>query len=159
MRRFVTKLSDFLDWVAGWVLMATIFLVVGNILLRFFGHPIEGTYEWVGFLTAAVISLALPYCAVQQGHITVTFFVDRLSPRLQVIVDLITGLLSVAFLVLAFWESIVYGTNMAINGEVTLTTQTPFYPFIYLLGLSLLVLALVVLIGAFESFNKKEVGK
>lgn len=158
MQRFVTRLSQYLDWAAGWALVATMLLVVGNILLRLFGRPIEGTYEWVGFLTATAIGLALAYCAVQQGHIAVTFLVDKLPPRLQAVIDLITGLLAVAFLVLAFWESVVYGTSMAISGEVALTTQTPFYPFIYLIALGLLVLALVLLVGLLEPL-KKVVGK
>lgn len=158
MQRFVTRLSQYLDWAAGWALVATMLLVVGNILLRLFGRPIEGTYEWVGFLTATAIGLALAYCAVQQGHIAVTFLVDKLPPRLQAVIDLITGLLAVAFLVLAFLESVVYGTSMAISGEVALTTQIPFYPFIYLIALGLLVFALVVLVGLLEPF-KKVVGK
>ena len=58
-----------------------------------------------GFLTAAAIGLALAYCAVQEGHIAVTFFVDRLAPGYQATIDFIVKLLSVAFLVLAFGKA------------------------------------------------------
>ena len=50
MQKFASKFSECLDWLAGWVLMGSMLLVVCNILLRLFDRPIEGTYEWVGFL-------------------------------------------------------------------------------------------------------------
>lgn len=145
MQKFASRLSEYLDWLAGWVLMGSMLLVVCNILLRLFDRPIEGTYEWVGFLSAAAIGLALAYCAVQEGHIAVTFFVDKLAPGRQATIDFVVKLLSVAFLVLAFWESLLYGASMKASGEVALTTKVPFYPFIYLIALGLLVMALVIL--------------
>ncbi|MBC7347484.1 MAG: TRAP transporter small permease [Clostridia bacterium] len=134
--------------------MALMLLVVGNIVLRLFGHPIEGTYEFVGFFAAAAIGLALAYCAVQQGHIAVTFLVDKLAPKHQAVIDLIIGLLALAFLVLAFWETVAYGTTMVISGEVALTTQVPFYPFIYLIAFGLFAFALVILVGLLKPLKK-----
>jgi TRAP-type C4-dicarboxylate transport system permease small subunit len=145
VQKFASRLSEYLDWLAGWVLMGSMLLVVCNILLRLFDRPIEGTYEWVGFLTAAAIGLALAYCTVEEGHIAVTFFVDKLAPGCQAAIDFVVKLLSVAFLVLAFWESLLYGASMKASGEVALTTKVPFYPFIYLIALGLLVMALVIL--------------
>ncbi|MEW5899482.1 MAG: TRAP transporter small permease, partial [Bacillota bacterium] len=104
MARFVTKLSQILDRIAGWALVATMVLVVGNIILRLFKRPIEGTYEWVGFLTTLVIGLAVAYCAVHNGHIAITFLTERLSPRVQAGIDLAVGLISLAFLLLVSWQ-------------------------------------------------------
>lgn len=154
MQKFASKCGEYLDWIAGWALMGVMLLVVSNILLRLFGRPIEGTYEWVGFLTAAAIGLSLAYCAVQKGHIAVTFFVDKLAPRQQAAIDLVINLLSVAFLVLAFWESLLYGNSMKVSGEVALTTKIPFYPFIYLIAFGLLALALVILADIFKPRRK-----
>ena len=134
--------------------MAVMLLVVSNIILRLWGRPIEGTYEWIGFITAASIGLSLAYCAVQKGHIAVTFFVDKLAPRQQAGIEIIINLVSILFLLLAFWEGILYGKSMKISGEVALTTKVPFYPFIYLIAFGLLVLALVILVELFEAGRK-----
>lgn len=152
--RLVQGLSRNLDRVAGWALVATMLLVVGNIILRLLGRPIQGTYEWVGFLTALAIGLALAQCAVQDGHIAVTFLVDKLAPRAQAVVVFCGGAVSVAFLAFAAWEIGRYATSMVRSGEVAMTTQVPFYPFIYLIAFGFLVFCLIVFTGLREPIRK-----
>lgn len=154
MARFVTKLSQILDRIAGWVLVATMVLVVGNIILRLFKRPIEGTYEWVGFLTTLVTGLAVAYCAVHNGHIAITFLTERLSSRTQAVIDFVIGLISLGFLILVSWQLAGYATTMIGSGEVALTTRVPFYPFIYLAAFGFLIYCLVVLVNLGEAVRK-----
>lgn len=136
------------------MLVATMVLVVGNIILRLFKRPIEGTYEWVGYLTTLVIGLAVAYCAVNNGHIAITFLTERLSSRTQAVIDLVIGLISLGFLVLVSWQLTGYATTMVGNGEVAPTTGVPFYPFIYLAAFGFLVYCLVVLVNLGEAVRK-----
>ncbi|MCL6446861.1 MAG: TRAP transporter small permease [Armatimonadetes bacterium] len=154
MARFVTKISQILDRIAGWALVATMVLVVGNIILRLFKRPIEGTYEWVGFLTTLVIGLAVAYCAVSNGHIAITFLTERLSPRVQAGIDLAVGLVSLGFLLLVSWQLTGYAASMIQSGEVAPTTNVPFYPFIYLAAFGFLVYCLVILVDLGEAARK-----
>ena len=97
----VTGFSRVLDRIAGLCLVSVMVLIVTNILFRvFLKRPILGTYEFAGFLTATVIGLALAYCAVQNGHIAVTFVMDRLSSRVQAFVDAAMNLCAFLFWVL-----------------------------------------------------------
>lgn len=151
----VTGLSLVLDKLAGLCMVAMMVLVVANILLRVLvKRPILGTYEYVGFLAAALIGLALAYCAVQNGHIAVSFIVDRFSPKIQAVVDIVVNVTALCFWSLAAWYVGKYAHSMSVNGVVSPTTQMPFYPFVYLVAFGLLVLCLVLLVRLIESIKK-----
>ncbi len=151
----ITMVSKFLDKIAGWIMVATMALIVGNILLRsFLKQPILGTYEYAGFLTALIIGLSLAYCAVQNGHIAVTFIAERFSRGVQYVIDVVIGIISFIFLSLATWHTGKYAYSMVLSGEVAPTTKTPFYPFIYLVAFGLCMLSLVVLFKLIELIRK-----
>lgn len=149
----VTALSRALDFIAGIILAATVFLVVANILGRaLFARSILGTYEMVGFLTAAVVGLALSRCALENGHIAVGFVVDKLPENLQKYIDLVVGIPALIFLSVVAYNIFVTGYLVAESGEVSPTTQIIFYPFIYLVGTGFAVLALAVLVNLCRQF-------
>lgn len=151
----VTGLSRLLDKIAGLCLVAVMALIVANILLRaIFKSPILGTIDYATFLTAVMIGLSLAYCAVQSGHIAVDFVVERLPLKMQAAIDMVMGLLSLVFWSLCVWQTGVYANRTALTGVVSSTTQTPVYPFIYLVDLGLLALCLVLLVRTVESCRK-----
>ncbi|MDD2554144.1 MAG: TRAP transporter small permease [Desulfotomaculaceae bacterium] len=158
MKRFsvlVTGLSRVLDQVAAFFLVATMLLVVVNILLRvLFKAPIFGAYEYVGLLTALVIGLALAQCSVQNGHIDVSLVVDLFPARLRDVVGVFINFISMCFLAASSWYVGAYARSMYDSGLVTPTTQTPIYPFVYLIALGLLVYSLVLLVRSIEYIIK-----
>jgi len=152
---FVTTLSRVLDMFAGLCMVAIMTLVVSNIILRVvFNQPILGTYEYVGFLTALVIGLALANCAVQNGHIAVDFVVERFPAKAQAITDIVINSVSLGFWCLASWQLLVYAASTVDKGLVSQTTQTPLYPFIYLVSLGFFALCLVMLVKLFDSIKR-----
>lgn len=151
----ITLISKFLDKIAGWTMVATMILIVGNILLRsIIKQPILGTYEYAGFLTALIIGLSLAYCAVQNGHIAVTFIAEKFPPIIQFVIDAAMNIISFIFLSLASWHTGKYAYSMILSGEVSPTTKTPFYPFIYLVTFGLSMLSLVVLFKLIEFIRR-----
>ena len=154
MEKIVNLFARELDRVAQWAIVILMALVITNIVLRFAWRPLLGTYEFVSFLSAVVISFALAYCAVQKGHIAVTLVVDRLPPRGQAIVDVIINAVSIIFLGLTVWQITLYATDMVLSGEVSPTTKTPFYPFVYGVALGFLFLCLVLLVDLLKSINR-----
>lgn len=151
----ISMISKVFDKIAGWCMVATMALIVGNILLRsLIKQPILGTYEYVGFLTALIIGLSLAYCAVQNGHIAVTFIAEKFSPGVQYVTAIIIDIFSFIFLSLATWHTGKYAYSMILSGEVSPTTKMPFYPFIYLVTLGLFMLSLVVLFKVIERIKK-----
>lgn len=162
MKRFtglVTSFSRTLDQLAGFCMVAVMMVVVGNVLLRaIFKSPILGAYEYVGYLTALMISLALAYCAVQNAHIAVGIVVDRLSRRSQGFVDLAVHTLGLVFWLAAAWHLVQHGRGLAASGVVSATAQIPFYPFVYLVAAGLLALSLVLLVKLVEALVSVRAG-
>lgn len=147
----VTKLARGMDVIAQWAMVTMMALAVVNIALRLFRRPILGTYEFISFLAAVAISFTLAYCAIQRGHIAVTMFVERLKPQSRATVDIIVNLIGVIFFAFTAWQLGLYATDMVVSGEVSPTTQTPFFPFVYGVAFSFLTLCLVLLVDLFHA--------
>ena len=153
--KFIGKITEFLDQIAGLAILAVMLLTVANILLRVtVGTPILGTYEYIGFLTVIIIGLALAHCAFQNGHIAVEFIMDKFPEKARLPIDFFTHLLSVIFLALASFHIAQYARSMVLTGVVSPTTQTPFYPFVYLAALGLAALCAVLLVRMLKITQK-----
>ncbi len=155
LKGLAESLSQVLDKLAGFCMVAVMGLVVSNIILRaVFNRPILGTYDYVGFLTALVIGLALANCAFKNGHIAVSFVVEHFPAKAQAGVDVVVNSLSLFFWGLVSWQLWVYAGSTINKGLVSPTTQTPLYPFIYLVSLGFFALCLVLLVKLFESVKR-----
>jgi TRAP-type C4-dicarboxylate transport system permease small subunit len=143
----IVRISRYLDYLAGLILAFTAVLVVANILGRvLLKRPILGTYEMVGFLTAAVVGLALARCAIENSHIAITFVTDKLPVRIRKIIAVVIDLPAMIFLLFAAYNIFAYGSRMAASGVVSSTTQLAFHPFIYLVAIGFFMLAMTVLL-------------
>lgn len=145
MWRMLEKVTGSLDWVAGWIVLATMLLVAGNVVLRPFDYPIPGTYEWTGFLTALTIGLALAHCAARGGHTIITMFVDLLPRRVAKIDRIVVRVLTSGFLIMAAWRVAIYADVTWKSGEVAPTTKIPFHPIMFAVAAGILMYAIVEL--------------
>jgi len=161
---FVKGVSSILDKLAQICLFSVMLLIVSNIILRVvFNHPILGTYEMVGYLTALGIGFALAYCAFQNGHIAVSFIMEKFPQKFQSSVDILVNAVS-----LIFWAGAVFylgnfGQAMKMKGLVSPSAEIPVYPFIFLIALGILGLSMVLLfkllISCREVFGTIPAGK
>jgi TRAP-type C4-dicarboxylate transport system permease small subunit len=111
-------------------------LTVSDVVLRFFRHPIVGTFEVVGFCGAIVIGFALPLTTWQRGHIFVDILTQKMSKGAKKWLDLSTRVLCIALFAVIGWNLFIYSHKLMTSGEVSLTIQLPFYPFAYGVGVS-----------------------
>lgn len=144
LKQMIEKISQFLDNLAGWGIVVTMILVVVNILLRIIlKSPIDGIYEYVGYITAVVIGFGLAWCAIQKSHVAIEFIVEKLPQKVQTVISTVTGLMVLVFLLFAGYQVFCLGLKVLSSGEVSATARIPFYPFIFLVALGFIVLALV----------------
>lgn len=139
------QLSRILFAVAGAAIVGMMLLTCADIVLRLFRRPIPGTYELVSFLSAVSVAFAMAHTSVQKGHIAVSVLVQLLPQRWQALVDSVTTSLSILLFALLAWQSSLYGASLQMSGEVSLTLQLPFYPFVYGIALSSAAVCLVLL--------------
>lgn len=152
--RVALKISLFFDYIARWTWMALMLVVVGNIIMRMFGRPIRGTFEYVEFLTALAIGLSLAYCAVKEGHISASFLVEKFNEKIQTILQILIDLLVMSFLGFAFWRLNAYAINLRLTNQVAQTTEIHHYYFVHIIALGFLVYALVSLGSLIDNTKK-----
>ncbi len=133
------------NWISSFLIVVMMLLTCADVVLRFFRHPIPGTYEIVGLLGALVISFSLAYTSEKKGHIAVEFLVKRLPARLQNLINAFNLAIATVLFSLITKESFLYAGELKSAGEVSLTLHMPIYPYIYgvALGCGLFSLLLV----------------
>ena len=58
-----------------------------DVVGRFFGHPVFGSVELVGFMATLTVVLALPYTHQARAHIGVEIVMRLLPERVQAVVE------------------------------------------------------------------------
>ena len=143
MEQRFNRVTQLLDRIAGCVLGLSVAFCTLNVLMRYFWRPIPGTFEIISYLMAVVVSFALAHCGVKKSHIAVEFVIERLPSRTQLIVGGVTDILFAGFLAVASWRSVIYAMNIYHSGELSPTLNIPFYPFIFVVAVGLLMLCIV----------------
>ena len=126
----------------------------------FFSHfkPIAGTYELISFLGTVSAAFAMAHTSLEKGHVAVSLVVRLLPERVQGLIGSVTDFFGFFFFALIAWRSALYGNHLRASGEVSLTLQLPFYPFVYGIGFASAAVCLVLLTD-FSKNAAKAVGK
>lgn len=135
-------------------LVAMMAVIVANIIKRFFGTFLWGTYDLVGVMSAVLVSFALAYAALTGSHITIEFLTSRFSRRVQATLEIFNSAISIGIWALVGWASAHFAREMWLKGEVTETLKFPVFPFRYIWVFALLVLCLVLLRDLFNAFRQ-----
>jgi len=142
------------DWIAGMVLTALAGFIIANIIARLFKVAIPSNQDYVGLLGGILVALSIAYCQVQEGHVFISFVVDRFRPRTQAVVNTITSIVGVVLFMVLAWRCGVWGTETwTIHQEVGLT-GLPLYPFVYVVGFGSFLLALVLIVDVYRYLVK-----
>ncbi|MCF8142777.1 MAG: TRAP transporter small permease [Deltaproteobacteria bacterium] len=157
MNRF-EKLANWLAskayWVAGGAIVFMMLLTCADIILRLFRMPIPGTYELVCFMGAVAVAFAMAHTSNENGHVAVSLVIRLLPNRIQGAVEVITNFFVLILFILIAWRSVLYAESLRVTGEVSLTLKLPFYPFIYSIAFSAMIVCLVKIMDIYKSFLK-----
>jgi len=108
----------------------------------------------VGFLGVVVIAFAIAHTQVLHGHIEVEFLTERLPKTAQKVLACIIYLFGMVLFALLTWASFNYGHSLQVCGEVSMTQEIPFYPFIYAMALCFISVFLVLLVQLLRTVVK-----
>ena len=153
------ELARILYWVAGISIVSMMVLTCADVALRFCVtvyhathweflvplRPIAGTYELVCYMATVAVAFAMAHTTVEKGHVAVSFVVNLLPEKTQSIIATITNSCGLLFFILLTWQSVLYGSHLKASGEVSLTLQLPFYPFVYGIAFSAFAVCPVIL--------------
>ncbi len=144
--KILEKPAVLLQRFGGWVLALMMFLTAGDVFLRnLFNKPILGAFEITECMMAVMVASGLAYVSVIKSQIRVEVLFSRLPQRVQKTLTVITDFLGLCFCSLLSWRALVYlvGEYEADTRLGALLIPTP--PFIAVVALGWLLLALVLL--------------
>jgi TRAP-type C4-dicarboxylate transport system permease small subunit len=136
---FVKKFTKYISWVGCMVLVAMMLLTVVDVVLRWMRMGITGTFELMSFGGALVVGFAIAQTSVDGAHVSVDVVTQLLGKRANVVLSVITRVMSIVFFLLLGWGLFLKGNELFASGEVSLTLHVPFYPVAYALALSSVV--------------------
>lgn len=131
--------------VAGAALIATMLILVANIVMRTLDAPLNGTFELISMTAVVIFGLALGEAQTHQAHVSIDLLVKRLRKRARLLVGVAVTIVSGALFVQLATSLVIYGLNLRAEGAATESLAIPVWPsaLIVVLGIGGLVLALV----------------
>ena len=126
----------------------SVFVMIGttcaDVILRRFGHPVNGAYDIVKIAGAISLASALPYTTAVKGHVAIEYFFHKLNHTSRIVVDSICRLLTIALFAFLGWRSILYGNELHANHQVTQTLQLPIFWLPWVIAFCCFVVMLVI---------------
>ena len=153
-KKYVLLAAEKLDLIAAAAIVAMMSLTCADVILRIFRKPIPGTYEIVSFLGAIAVSFAVAHTSADKGHVAVSLIVRVLPQKIQGGVEAIVALLSMLLFGLISWQSLNYGNDCRLSGEVSSTLELPLHPVIYGVAFGAGVVCLVLLVDFINAIEK-----
>jgi len=140
---------------AGVLLCAMMAITVVHVIGRyFFSHPIFGQSEIVGLLQVVIVSLSGAYTVILRRHVTIGLVVDRLPARQQAYWDVVAYLISVAFTLLAAWQTFMYASRLLQQGKTTDMLKIAIAPFYYVIAFGWFLLSVGIVLVLVDSVRK-----
>ena len=125
--------------------------VIGRYL---FNAPINGTMERGQLMLALMVFLSWGYTQIKKGHVNVELFVSHFPPRLRIITDLITTLVTLALFIGIVWQSAIMALETHKTGEVVYVIHWPLAPFQFFVPLGGIVLCLVLVAEIIQNVHQ-----
>lgn len=147
-RSWIDVIVDFGEVMASISVVLILVLVCAEVFFRLFNRSTMVADELGAYLNAAVVFLGMSYTLREGGFIRIEAIYERLSGAALRLVDILCGLISLAFAaVLAWFIWLHIGYAYSMNTRSTSILQTPEYvpQSLMLVGLVMLVLQLLVL--------------
>lgn len=161
-------MARYMYYIAGLAIVIMMLITTTDVFLRFcvtlhalsgwsflgYLRPIPGTYDLVGLLGSIAAAFAMAHTTVEAGHVAVSLLTRMLPKTPQAILKLITDILSFCLFTIVACRGVQYAAELKESGEVSMTMELPFHPFVYGLSFSAFAVALVFLIAIIKNSNK-----
>jgi C4-dicarboxylate transporter DctQ subunit len=152
--KLVHSFSRWICWVSVAALIGMMLLTSSDVVLRYMGYPIKGTFDIVGLLGTIVVALAIAYTQVLGRHIATAFMASRGNKLVQTINNSIVCLLGLGMYALIAWQCSLLGTKIWRIGRVSDTIEIPLFPLVYVVAFGCALNCLVLLTDFYNLFTK-----
>ncbi len=143
--RTVMNISMVTNGVGGVTLVLMMLLTVIDVILRYLGMPITGTFELMSFGGALVAGLAIAQTSLDGAHVNVDMLTQALHAQQRNVALVFTKLVGIGIFALLAWALFLKGTDLYKMKEVSQTLHAPYYPVAYGLSFCSLVECFVLI--------------
>lgn len=156
MSKYLIALNRRLAELCGWLLSAVMIFIFFDFVSRGLGHPLFGVAEMAMFAMVATVYLGLAHCEEVRGHVRVEALLQRLPPRVQIVLNLMTYIIAtivIGIVTYAVWMNALaaFADSESIAGAIPLLI----YPVKFIMSIALTVYFAQVclhMIGHFREF-------
>jgi len=152
--KIVHSFSRWICWVSVAALLGMMLLTSSDVVLRYIGYPIKGTFDIVGLLGTIVVALPIAYTQLLGRHIATEFMASRGNKVVQTVNQSIVCLLGIGIYALIAWQCSLLGTKVWRIGRVSDTIEIPLFPFVYVVAIGCALNCLILLIDFYHLFAK-----
>lgn len=127
--RLNDRLADILGQIAGLMVLIIFAFVVGEVFSRkLFNISSRFTWEYIGYMTGAVIFLGLAYTQKSGGHIRLTFLNNAIGPKACRYLDIVCTTFAVGVVGYLTWALGYHAYLAWLRGGLAATaTRTPLF--------------------------------
>jgi TRAP-type C4-dicarboxylate transport system permease small subunit len=148
----IQRVNRFIAGVGAIFLIPLMLITAAEVIGRnLFNRPITGCVELSEYMLSIFILLGLAYSQQIKAHVGVSFFISRLSHRSQLILNIITILLSLLMFSILAWQGWKIGIE---ERTVSDMLRIPQYPFRLLVALAASFVCLELLIDFVDVLKK-----
>lgn len=151
LEKFSGLLNTALAWAAGAALIAMMLFTVADMVLRGLGRPVAGSYEIIGWLSAAAMAMALGYTQIHRGHVAIDLLTTRLGGRTRAAIEFVVSGLALLLFAAVAWYVARYGRVLQETGSLSETLKAIVYPWVYVVAAGAAGLALALLVDFLRS--------
>jgi len=148
------SLNTVLLWVGAGLLVLTMIEAVANMVLRPLAHPIQGSFELMGFASAVIAAFGLSHCQEVKSHISVDILFKALPADLKAFLEALGNGACSLFFSIAGYRVFLLALSLWRSGEVSETLRIPFYPFTACVSLGLFALSLTLLVDVMRDISR-----
>ncbi|MBA4418818.1 MAG: hypothetical protein C0392_13050 [Syntrophus sp. (in: bacteria)] len=142
----IAVLTRLMHGIGGVGLVLMMFFTVFDVLFRYMGRPMVGSYDVISLMGLIVLGLAIPETTRIEGHVFVDAVIEKVGPRTKRTVGVITRILSIGLFVLLFAGSVFKGLEFQSKGEVSQTLHIPLCGAIYAFAFCGLMQCVIILL-------------
>jgi TRAP-type C4-dicarboxylate transport system permease small subunit len=144
------KITQSANFIAGVLLALMMLLTCSDVVLRYLGKPITGTFELMSYAGAIVAGFAIAQTSMDGAHVNVDMLTQVVHGKALMAVKICTKLISLGVFVIFTYALFLKGIDLYDTHEVSLTLQVPYYPVAYGLSLASFIESLVLLTQIFK---------
>ena len=162
IKRFYS-LTEVVMWFGYITVSGVVLIVFIDVCGRYFlNKPLPGAYESLQLAMTILYGVAVMYCTIKRGHVSIDLIINRFSRRTLIIMQGIFSFLAFGTWVMVAYQVYLYALYLLSKSETVGALYISRAPFLLLMAAALFLSSLTSLIQTFhhgvseETIRKKE---